>query len=255
MKNQFLTGVLAVLMMGLTSNCTPSESNADTNAAEHPTQTTEHNTLSEAEKAAGWELLFDGKSMDKWRIYNRDTLAGWAVNNGEMQALGEAGLEGLGADIITKDTYTNFELSLEWKISEAGNSGVFFNVVEAEGLKAVYESGPEYQLIDDEGFPMDLEDWQKTGANYAMHPAPDAKTKPVGEFNHTRIIVNEGHVEHWLNGDKVVEYDLWTDEWEELVQAGKWKEVPSYGRAKSGHIALQDHGNMCWFRNVKIRRI
>lgn len=256
MKNQFFLTCLFALLIGLGS-CTSGNTEADPTAeAEEATSAAPaHNTLTDAEKAEGWELLFDGKSMDKWRLYKRDTLAGWAISNGEMQALGEAGLEGLGADIITKDTFSDFELSLEWKISPAGNSGIFFNVVEDEGLKAVYESGPEYQLIDDEGFPMDLEDWQMSGANYAMHPAPDAKTKPVGEFNHSRIIVNDGHVEHWLNGDKVVEYDLWTEDWEEKVQAGKWKDVPSYGRAKSGHIALQDHGNMCWFRNLKIRRL
>ena len=251
MKNQHLLGMLIVLLLSLGScTTTPTETEETT-----PPETVD-NTLTEEEKAAGWELLFDGKSMDKWRIFKMDTLAGWAIADGEMQALGEAGLEGAGSDIITKDTFTNFELSLEWKISVAGNSGIFFNVVEEEGLTAVYQSGPEYQLIDDIGFPQELEDWQKTAANYGMHNAPNIKTNKAGsEFNHSKIKVENGHVEHWLNGDKVVEYDLWTEEWEQLVKEGKWKDYPAYGRAKSGHIALQDHGNQCWFKNIKIRRL
>ncbi len=236
--------------------CTPAAEEQAADSVEETTleQVTD-NALTAAEKAEGWQLLFDGKSMDQWRLYKKDTLAGWAINNGEMQALGEAGLEGAGSDIITKAQFTNFELSLDWKISPEGNSGIFFNVVEDDDLTAVYQSGPEYQLIDDEGFPMKLEDWQKTGANYAMHLASNVETKPVGEFNTSKIKVNDGHVEHWLNGKMVVEYDLWTEEWTTLVTEGKWKDYPKYGRAKSGHIALQDHGNQCWFKNVKIRSL
>ena len=211
------------------------------------------NTLTAAEKADGWKLLFDGQTTNGWHVFNRDTVTGWAIENGELIALGEAGLEGLGNDLVTNDEFENFELSLDWKVSEAGNSGVFFNVIEGPQYKAVYETGPEYQLIDDENFPMELEAWQFSGANYAMHPPSKKAYNPVGTFNHTRIIVNKGHVEHWLNGEKVVEYELWTPEWEALVKAGKWKDYPDYGRAHKGHIALQDHGNQAWFRNVKIR--
>ena len=213
------------------------------------------NTLTQEEADNGWTLLFDGQSMDMWRIFNTDTLFGWEVKNGEMVALGTAGLEGLGSDIVSKEKFTNFELSLEWKVSEAGNSGVFFNVVEGEDLHAVYESGPEYQLIDDIGFPMKLEDWQKSGANYAMHPPVEVNSNPAGEWNHTRLTVNNGKVTHELNGMVVVSYELWTPEWEALKQEGKWKDVPTYGAAKSGHLALQDHGNQSWFKNIKIRRL
>lgn len=252
---------LALLSMLFIAGLFFSCEETDTQQAETPEAITKevpkpvHNTLSEADKKAGWKLLFDGKSMDQWRLFKKDTLAGWAIQNGEMQALGTGGLNGKGSDIITKETFSNFELSLEWKISPEGNSGIFFNVVEDEDLNAVYESGPEYQLIDDIGFPQKIEDWQMTAANYAMHPAPDAKPKKVGEFNHSKIKVENGHVEHWLNGDKVVEYDLWTPKWMKMVQEGKWKEFKKYGLAKSGHIALQDHGNQIWFRNVKVRNL
>ncbi len=213
------------------------------------------NTLTAAEMEDGWMLLFDGKSMDQWRVYGKDELYGWKIANGEMQALGEAGPEGLGADIITKEEFDNFELALDWKISEAGNSGIFFNVVEAPEYKTVYATGPEYQLIDDEGFPDPLEDWQHSGANYAMHPPSRIATNPVGTYNHSRIRVKDGHVQHWLNNEKVVEYDLWTPEWEKLKNSGKWEDFPDYGNAKKGHIALQDHGHQIWFKNIKIKKL
>lgn len=249
MNTPYLSSLLCSLLLGLSSCSNPASQ--DTQDSEAPTEIT-HNRLTDTEKAAGWTLLFDGQSMDQWRLYKRDTLVGWAIVDGQMQALGE---KGLSADIITKETYENFELSVDWKISEAGNSGIFFNVVESEALNGVSESGPEYQLIDDEGFPADLADWQKTGANYAMHTAPTAKPNPVGEYNTARIRVKEGHVEHWLNGKKLLEYDMWTDDWQERINAGKWKDYPQYGRAKSGHIALQDHGNQIWFKNIKIREL
>lgn len=255
MKIQHLLSFLFFTLITL-SSCNSAATSDEGNTEETTEETTPpDNTLTEAEKEAGWELLFDGQSMDKWRLFQRDTLAGWAIVDGQMKALGEEGLEAVGADIVSKETFQNFELSVDWKISEAGNSGIFFNVIEDEDLHAVYESGPEYQLIDDDGFPADLEDWQKTGANYAMHLAPTAKPNPIGEYNTSVIKVQNGKVEHWLNGEKLLEYELWSDDWEEKVKTGKWKDFPKYGRAKSGHIALQDHGNQIWFKNIKIRRL
>lgn len=208
------------------------------------------NQLTEVEKAEGWELLFDGKSMNQWRVYRKDSLYGWTIKDGEMMAGGQQ-----NADIITKEQYDNFEIQLDWKVATAGNSGIFFNVVEADSLNAVYESGPEYQLIDDYTWPDPLEDWQKSGANYAMHTASKQVVHPANEYNHSRLRVDHGHVTHWLNGEKIVEYDLWTPEWEAMVQEGKWKDYPAYGRARKGHIALQDHGNKIWFKNIKLKQL
>lgn len=210
------------------------------------------NTLSGAEKALGWQLLFDGKTMNQWRVYKGDNTQGWRIENGEMTALGQ---KGLSADIITRDTFSNFELSLEWNISNAGNSGIFFNVNEVAHLKAVHESGPEYQMIDEKGYDYPLEGWQITGANYAMHSPKIDVVKPQGEYNKSRIIVDNGKVQHWLNDRLIVQYELWSQEWEKLKQSGKWKDYPEYGIYKSGHVALQDHGSQSRFRNIKIRRL
>jgi hypothetical protein len=128
-------------------------------------------------------------------------------------------------------------------------------VVEDTAYKTPYETGPEYQIIDDLGWPEPLQEWQKSGANYAMHVAMNKELKPVGEWNTAAIIVNNRHVEHWLNGLKVVEYELWTDEWKQLVANGKWKDYPAYGLAKKGHLVLQDHGSNVWYKNIKIREL
>ncbi len=159
-----------------------------------------------------------------------------------------------GGDIITKKEYENFELVLEWKPAPQSNPGIVILV--QEGLTdAIYESGTEYQLTDDKRWPEKLEASQYSGANYGMHAPQNAKVKPIDEWNTTRIVVKNPHIEHWLNGKKVVEYELWSNEWKALKAAGKWADAPHYGEAKSGHIGLQDHGGLTMFRNIKIREI
>ena len=212
----------------------------------------ESKTLSEKEIEQGWESLFDGKSMDKWKTFNGGEVTGWKIVNNEMHNSGVGSDH--GGDIITKKQYENFELYLEWKISPQSNSGIFIHV--QEGLTdAIYETGPEYQLIDDKGWPEKLEAYQYSGSNYAMQAPVNAEVNPIDEWNITRIVVKNPHVEHWLNGKKVVEYDLWSDDWKLQKAAGKWAEAPHYGEAKSGHIGLQDHGGLTMFRNIKIREI
>ena len=209
------------------------------------------NSLTDQEKAEGWELLFDGKTTGGWRGFKQENVnEGWQVINGNLVGLGKGG--DLGGDIITMDRFEDFELYLEWAISEGGNSGIFFHVLEGD-YPTVYATGPEYQLIDDVGFPQKLEEWQKTGANYALHNAKDKKLKPVGEFNTSGIKVKDDFIEHWLNGEKIVEYELWTNDWNDLVKNSKWKDYPGYGLARKGHIGLQDHGSVVKFRNIKVR--
>ena len=210
------------------------------------------NKLSKTAQNKGWQLLFDGQTTKGWHAYNQKGTTGWAAKDGELIALGQ---EGGSHDIVSDEIFGDFDLSIEWKIAPGGNSGIFFNVVESPQYEAIYATGPEYQLVDDLGFPQKLEDWQKTAANYAMHPPMKNALRPVGQYNLTRLIVQKGHVEHWLNGEKIVEYQLWSPEWENLVKAGKWKDYPMYGRAKRGHLALQDHGKQTWFKNIKIRAL
>jgi hypothetical protein len=198
-----------------------------------------------------WEVLLEGNSLDKWQMFNGEEMKGWEVIDGELHASG-AGWDA-DEDIITKKEYENFELSLEWKIETANSSGIFYHVNDEES-KAIYESAPEYQVLDDKGWPEEMKPNQYTGANYAMHVPRGALVKPVGEWNTSRIVVKNPHVEHWLNDMKVVEYELWSEDWKERKASGKWAEVPEYGMAESGHIGLQNAGKVV-YRNIKIREL
>jgi hypothetical protein len=209
----------------------------------------------EAEKGK-WISLFDGTSLEGWHGYNKTgTIANWDIEDGAMVCLGAAA-DAHGGDIVSDKTFENFELKWEWKISREGNSGVMYHVVESKKYEAPYETGPEYQLIDDVNFPQKLEEWQKTGADYAMHLTNEKKKlKPTGEWNTSKIIFNKGHVEHWLNGEKIVEFQAWDADWELKKKEGKWKDYPDYGLAKKGLIALQDHGNKAYFKNIMIKAL
>jgi hypothetical protein len=213
------------------------------------------NFLTEEEVGQGWKLLFDGESFNGWRNFGKNTLAGWIIDSGNLLALGLGG--DYANDIITVEEYENFELSLEWKTSTGGNSGIFFNAVEDTAVNALYEIAPEYQIIDELSWDGDsLTEGQKAAACYDMYYARlDKKLMPVGEYNVTRIVINNGHVEHWLNNELAVEYQMWTPEWDSLKAVRKWKDFPLYGTARKGHIGLQDHGKKTWFRNIKIRSI
>lgn len=201
-----------------------------------------------------WVSLFDGKTLNGWHGFNKTgAIPNWAIEDGAMVCLGAAA-DAHGGDIVTDAEYENFELKWDWKITKGGNSGVMYHVIESKKYTAPYETGPEYQMIDDIGFPEKLEDWQKTGADYAMTTANEKKKlKPVGEWNSSRIVFNKGHVEHWLNGEKIVSFNAWDDTWKNKKETGKWKDYPDYGTAKKGHIALQDHGNKVYFKNIMIR--
>lgn len=207
---------------------------------------------------AGWTSLFDGKTLDGWHGYNKNgaPIKNWTVIDGALVCLGATGGHDVGGDIATNEQYDNFELAWEWKVDKGSNSGVMYHVVEDKKYTAPYQTGPEYQIIDDVTFPHKLEDWQKAGADYAMHlPNSSKQLKPVGEWNTSKIIFDNGHVEHWLNGKKILAFTAWDAEWTRKKTTGKWKTYPDYGTARKGHIALQDHGNKAYFRNIKIRKL
>ena len=219
------------------------------------------NTLTSKEKADGWQLLFDGKTLDGWRDYNGESLTGpWAVVKGTIQAEGE-GSDANGY-IVTDKEYTNFDLKWEWKISKGGNSGMMYHVVERPKFSVPYVTGPEYQLIDDDNFTemndgYVLEPWQRCAVDYAMY-VPDFETrdlKPAGKWNESEIIFDNGHVTYLLNGKVTVEFDAWSKDWFDRKAAGKWAECTEYGMSPTGHICLQDHGYPAWFRNIKIKEL
>ncbi|MDE5608684.1 MAG: DUF1080 domain-containing protein [Muribaculaceae bacterium] len=224
-------------------------------------KTVEHNQLTKSEIADGWELLFNGTDLTGWRDYNGDSLTQpWHVVDGCIQANGDG--SDLSGYIVTDRTFDNFILDWDWKLSHGGNSGMLYHVVEDPYFAVPYVTGPEYQLIDNEGWeevnaPTKLEEWQKLGVDYAMH-LPDADSmfvNPQGEWNNSRIVFDNGHVEHWLNGHKILEFEAWTDDWYARKNSGKWENAPEYGLAKSGVICLQDHGSPASFRNIKIKEL
>jgi len=203
-------------------------------------------TPTSEQPAADWRSLFDGATTNGWRGYKRaDMPDGWRVVDGALTRVGGAG------DIITTDQFGNFELSLEWKVQPRGNSGVFYRVTE-EGDHA-YFTGPEMQVLDDAGHADGQSRLTSAGANYGLYPSPAGIVRPAGQWNEARVLANGAHVEHWLNGSKVVEYELWSPDWEKRVKASKFAAWPKYGRATRGHIALQDHGDTVAYRNIKIR--
>ena len=210
------------------------------------------NTLSENEKKEGWRLLFNGKNLAGWKTFQGKEITGWKVIDGVLNNSGVGSDH--GGDIVTREKFQSFEFCIAWKIAPKSNSGIFFHVNEKIG-KAIYESGPEYQLLDDNGWPEKLHDDQYSGANYAMHTPKNAVVKKLDEWNQTRIIVDGTHVQHYLNGIKVVDYYLWDADWKARKENGKWKAFPYYGMAKKGHIGLQDHGGLAQFRNIKIKEI
>ena len=211
-----------------------------------------------------WIYLFDGKSTDGWRAYNGETIPEkWAVIDGNLTFNTELKLEedwkGGGDIIYYKEQFESFELYLEWKLPKGGNSGVFYNV--QEGYEAPYAVSPEYQLLDDNGWEelnnATLESWQKAGADYAMYEPDISKKKlnPAGQWNNSRIVYTPEKAQYFLNGELLLEFVPFSEDWYERRNSGKWDNFPDYGKYKKGYIALQDHDTPIWFKNIKIKKL
>lgn len=199
-----------------------------------------------ADAASGWQSLFDGQSMDQWRGYHNEDISGWHVDSGMITKSHGA------ADLITKKQYANFELELDWRLSTGGNAGIFYRGTEE--YDHIYWSAPEYQLLDDATAPDGRKRITAAGSDYAVYPSPAGYLKPAGQWNSTRIIVNGNHVEHWLNGHKLLEYELGSADWAAKVAASKFKAWPNYGKATTGYIGIQgDHNGELSLRNIRIR--
>ena len=232
---------LALLIMSCTpmGNSPPAGSTSASGAA----------PLTSEQRAAGWRSLFDGTGTSAWRGYRSQTFpAGWRIVDGVLTKSGEQ------ADIMTKDQFGNFELALDWKLSPGGNAGIFYRGTEE--YDHIYWSAPEYQLLDDAGHPDGKSRLTSTGADYALYASPAGVVKPADQWNSTLIVVNGNTVQHWLNGQKLLEYELGSPDWETKVKASKFAAYPNYGRAKRGYIAIQgDHDGTLSIRNVRIREI
>jgi hypothetical protein len=219
------------------------------------------NQLTKAEKAAGWRSLFDGETLNGWRGFHSDKIpAGWAIEDGcikKVPAEGELGQA--GGDLITVDQFDNFEFSVEWKLSKRGNSGIKYLV--SESLPPTGRSGIsfEYQVLDDEAHPdarQGIAGNRTAGSLYDLIPASkDKKLNPPGEFNQTRIVVKGNHIEHWLNGVKVLEFERGGEKLKQHIAASKFKDTKGFGEIAKGHILLQDHGDAVWYRNIKVREL
>jgi hypothetical protein len=220
------------------------------------------NTLTQAEKDDGWVLLFDGMTSEGWRGYKKENFPeNWQIVDGTLYCVasgrGEAGAIN-GGDIIYDKIFENFKLSLEWKISEGGNSGIFY--LAQEELDKIWRSAPEMQVLDNERHidaELGKDGNHKAGSLYDLIPADPQNAKPAGEWNQVEIIVYKGTVIHKQNGEQVVAYHLWTPEWTEMIAGSKF---PSYNPnwaevAAKGYLGLQDHGDDVWFRNIKIKEM
>lgn len=210
------------------------------------------NTLTEAETRAGWTLLFDGRTTDGWRGYGRgDMPAGWTAVDGALTRTAAAG------DIISRAQYGDFELRLEWKIAEGGNSGIFYRGVEDGDPRnhPIYHSAPEMQVLDDAGHADGKSPLTSAGSAYGLYPVPPGIAHGPGVWNEVRLVVRGDSVEHWLNGVRVVHYRLGSPDWLARVRASKFNEWPRYGRAREGHLGLQDHGDWVAYRSIKVRRL
>jgi len=213
-----------------------------------------NNTLTAKEKKEGWQLLFDGKTTKGWHSYLKtEATPAWTAKDGTLQ-LDAAVKDGRG-DIVTDKEYENFELSIDWNISEGGNSGIIFIVHEDKAFDATYLTGPEYQLLDDKKAEDNKKANHLAASLYDMIAPAKEVEKPAGEWNHTVIKLKNGELTFWLNGVQTVQTHLWDDKWKELVATSKFKGWKGFAEYHKGHIALQDHGHHIEFRNVKVREL
>jgi len=201
-----------------------------------------------------WVSLFDGKTMDGWHLYNKkgDSNKGsWSVEDGALTMTPKSGDRG---DIVTDKAYQNYEMELEWKISDCGNSGIIYNVQEGD-YEATYRTGPEMQVLDNKCHPDAKIITHRAGDLYDMIKCNEETVKPANEWNIAKIVITDTKGEHWLNGKKVVEFAMHDDSWTAMIGESKFKDWPAFGKFKGGHIALQDHSDKVWYRNIRIREL
>ena len=243
MRSLCMAGAAALVLAGCADP-------AETPAPAQQTEAGDVVMLTAEEQAAGWRLLFNGRDFTGWRVYRGGAPAEpWRVEDGAIMLAGGGG----GGDIVTDEEFGPFELSLEWRISPGGNSGVIYLVKETEAADTVWRTGPEYQVLDDDAHPDGRIPSHRSGALFDFaEPLADA-VNPVGEWNETRIVFTGDRIEHWLNGRLTAESSYGDDAWRAAVSQTKFRDMPLFGTFSTGRIALQDHGDPVWYRNIRIR--
>ncbi len=249
---KFLVSALAISLIACNNNSTEKK--------EEETKTENVSTapsiLSEDEKKDGWQLLFDGTSTSGWHNYGGGSVgSAWKVADNTLQFDGPAKKDTIAQDIVTDEEFENFDLKLEWKIDTNGNSGIMFYVKEDSAHQKPYWTGPEMQVLDNNGHPDAKIPKHRAGDLYDLISCSKETVKPALEWNQVEIKCVNGKLDFWLNGENVVSTQMWDDNWNKMIAASKFKQWPGFGTYKKGKICLQDHGNTVWFRNIKIKKL
>jgi hypothetical protein len=250
MKNKIIVFIAALSILAACNN------NPDSKTENYTTTSAEMKTT---DNDSGWVSLFDGKTTAGWHSYGKATAGdAWKVADGALylDTTKKEGWQTTGGDICTTDEYDNFDLKLEWKIAAKGNSGIIFYINEdTVKYKYCWQTGPEMQVVDNEGHPDGKIIKHKAGDLYDLISCSTETVKPVGEWNEVEIKSNNGKLDLYLNGTNVVSTTLWDESWKKMIAGSKFKDMPDFGTIKKGRIALQDHGNMVWYRNIKIKKL
>ena len=257
--------LISIIAFALLGSCQSAPETEVTTAQKKDTMATPVNTtapdnvLTSQEQNEGWQLLFDGNDKNNWHVYNAASDgSAWRVVDGTLffdpaQKL-DSGTRG-GGDIVTNEEYGNFHLKLEWKVDTGGNSGIMFYVKEDKKYERAWHTGPEMQVLDNARHKDASITKHRAGDLYDLISSSPETVKPANEWNQVEIISNKGALEFHLNGSKVLSATLWDDNWKKLVAGSKFKIRPDFGTFKTGRIALQDHGDKVWYRNIKIKKL
>jgi hypothetical protein len=268
MRLTFAVMLMASAAAGCQSNSTNNNTNqSGTDSTKKDTATaaaaapadSSTNRLTSTEKSEGWQLLFDGTSKGNFHVFNnKSDGSAWQVGDGTIHLDTTNKKDGKivgGGDLVTNDEYENFDLKVDWKISPAGNSGILFYVQEGPKFQETYHTGPEMQVLDNAAHPDAKIIKHRAGDLYDLISSSPETVKPAGEWNQAEIIANKGALEFHLNGVKVLSTTMWDENWKKMIAGSKFKQWPGFGTYKKGRIALQDHGNTVWYRNIKIKKL
>ena len=253
MKNLLTWVIMIPLIIVMSCKESPKSGDAPISSEAESVTNQIDNSLTEAEKADGWVLLFDGQNIDQWHKYNADTLnKNWVIDDNAIHFNPDNEDDG---DITSNESYNDFELKIDWKVQECGNSGIMFNVQEGAEYKTPWLTGPEMQVLDNECHPDAKIRMHRAGDLYDLIECSEVTVNPGGEWNSIKIVSKDAKYEFWQNGVKVVSFEMHTPEWLAMVADSKFKDMPDFGKFKEGKIVLQDHRDRVWFKNIKIKTL